>query len=205
MSEIYDVTPPDNAPDQVTLEGLKARIDFADDINTDDALLTGVLDAAKAGIVVCTKRNFTTTPAPDADPVQKTFLPETRRVRIPDAREVTEVLVNGAVVAPDDYQLLYTRDDLPAVKVKLPISLGVADGTVVEVTGRWGIDVLPDDVVDAIYVHAARHYYEWSAKLADRVTPGEGATAEHYYRSLPTSVTSVYDSMRVLSDWLGIA
>lgn len=126
-------------------------------------------------------------PAPD--PVQKRIRARGRRfVRVPDAREITEVLGDGTEI--DDYEPIERDGHI--------VCLELSDRyDVVEVTGEFGFAAIPDDLLEAIYILAARSYYERQAQFADQVALAEGVGVQAYYRQLPQRVKLIFGAYAV--------
>lgn len=195
-------------PTSLSLEELKRRVDHTMDVYED--LLADDLGAAflqaQAPPPYGTGRLLTPDPARDDDPVVTRTLTSTgRRVRIPDARSVASVTVDGAAVT--GYQLVSRNgvvvqialaDDgnwlrSPAWVLTPP---PVTARTVV-VTGRFGFIAIPVDLAGAIYQLAARWHYERQAQYADQVEVLEGTAVQAYYRQLPPRVKLVFASYAV--------
>lgn len=197
-------------PLSLSVEELKRRVDHT--MNVDEDLLADDLAAAflqaQAPPPYGTGRLLTPDPARDDDaPVERTLTTTARRVRVPDARSVSAVTLDGS--ATTDYQLV------PRNGVYVQIALGddgqwtrspgysqswppVMERTVV-VTGRFGFIAIPVDLAGAIYQLAARWHYERQAQYADQVEVLEGTAVQSYYRQLPPRVKLVFASYEVPS------
>lgn len=195
-------------PTSLSVEELKRRVDHR--MNVDEDLLADDLAAAflqaQAPPPYGTGRLLTPDPARDDDaPVERTLTTTARRVRVPDARSVSAVTLDGS--ATTDYQLV------PRNGVYVQIALGddgqwtrspgysqswppVTERTVV-VTGRFGFIAIPVDLAGAIYQLAARWHYERQAQYADQVEVLEGTAVQSYYRQLPPRVKLVFASYAV--------
>ncbi len=186
-------------PDQLTVAGLKRRMDKQ--LSADDEALEGWLaaafDQAQAAPPYGCGRLLEPNPADaEDDPVEMRFTPHgSRFVRIPDGRVITDVLADGSPVA---YEQLARQGHI--VRLELP-----RPARIVTVTGRFGFATLPENLVDAIYVLAARYFYERAALYADRVVVGEGAVAESYYRQLPPRTKLVFATFTIATDQYGFA
>lgn len=159
--------------------------------------------------------------ADTADPVAETIEANgRRRVLVPDAREITSVSVDGAVT--EDFKA-ESRDGM-IVALRFGPSIAPYDGGYygytyaslrpwtdrmpqeVIITGRFGfLAPLPANLRDAIYVLAARSYYERGAQYADSVAVGEGATADVYYRQLPPRTRMVFQSYVLPPAYAGLS
>lgn len=126
---------------------------------------------------------------PDPDPVQKRIVARGRRfVRVPDAREITEVLGDGEQIS--DYE--------PIERDGYIVCLELTDRyKVVEVTGHFGFATIPDDLLEAIYTLAARAYYERAAQYSDQVAIADGMGVQAYYRQLPPRVKLILGAFAV--------
>lgn len=197
-------------PASLSLEELKRRVDHQMDV--DDDLLADDLAAAflqaQAPPPYGTGRLLTPDPARDDDAaVVRTLTSTARRVRLPDARSIASVTLDGTAVT--DYQLV------PRNGVYVQIALGddgqwtrspsyaeswppVTERTIV-VTGRFGFVQIPIDLAGAIYQLAARWHYERQAQYADQVEVLEGTAVQSYYRQLPPRVKLVFASYEVPS------
>lgn len=180
----------------LTLAALKRRVDIQGTV--DDDLLIDDLDAAFAQAQApwphgC-GRLLLPDPVLDTDPpVQRRIVTRGRRVAIPDARVITEVLVDdiattsyeklskhGLVIQldlADDGLWVDTANDIPARRKR-----------VVKITGRFGFSEVPVELAGAIYSLAARWHYERAAQYADQVEILEGTAVQAYYRQVPPRV-----------------
>jgi hypothetical protein len=66
--------------------------------------------------------------------------------------------------------------------------------TFVAVTGKFGFVTPPADLVEAIYILAARAFYEREVQYADQVQVAEGAAVQAYYRQLPPRTKLAFTS-----------
>jgi hypothetical protein len=195
-------------PSSLTLEGLKLRVDHT--MDTDDDMLLDDLTAAflqaQAPPPYGTGRLLASDPASDDDPpAARGSTSTSRRVRVPDARSITSVTLDGTAVA--DYQPVSRN----GVVVQLALgddgnwtrSLGYTESwppvtaRTVVVTGRFGFAQIPVDLAGAIYQLAARWHYERQAQYADQVEVLEGTAVQSYYRQLPPRVKLVFASYAV--------
>lgn len=188
-------------PASISVEELKRVVDIQK--NADDDLLELYLQAAveqaqQPPPFGCGRRlepspPLTGDPLEDtADPVAVRILARgSRFVAVPDAREITELLVDGT--ATTSYETL-ERNGL-IVRVELAAA-PTGDG-VITITGRFGFVDIPASLKDAIYVLAARWYWERAARFADQVQVGEGAVAQSYYRQLPQRTKLAFASFAV--------
>lgn len=197
--DIQVTDPVSNRPSPLSIATLKRYL--GKQLSGDDVLLEQILDAAVALAATYTGRQLAAVPANDGDdPVTVTVRPAgSRYIRVPDAREITELLVDGT--ATTDYTPVGPLDAATVTKIRL-LRRGAR---LVEITGRFGLDPFPADLADAIYVLAARNFHEKDAGYADAVAPGEGAAAAQYFRMMPARVRAVFDSYRVASDHYGLA
>lgn len=198
-------------PASLSLAALKRRVDKQ--LSTDDDLLEeyleGAFEQAQAPAPLGCGRLLTPDPplvdgeppSDSAPAVQKQFSVRGRRVLVPDAREITEVLVddepiteyrtseqNGLVVLlnlPHDHRFCaYEGYD--------EYSSGDGYGCwcrrrrrTVKVTGRFGFLEIPQTLKDAIYILAGRAFYERNAQYADQVPVADGTPVQAYFRQLP--------------------
>lgn len=203
--------PLDRRPRSLSLEELKRRLDKTMDVD-DDLLLEDLASAfaqAQAPPPNGTGRLLTPNPdSPLAAPVQLPAIRTRRRlVRVPDAQEITEVLVDDVAVDPADYETI-SRDGY-IVRIEIPRDEQAWDSDpwrshphrrrqrVVKVTGRFGFTTIPEELAGAIYVLAARYFYERQAQYADQVAILEGTAVQAYYRQLPPRVKLVFNTYAV--------
>lgn len=192
-------------PRSLSLEDLKRRLDRTMDVD-DDLLADDLAAAFKAAGAPPPKgcgRELSPDPPRSTDAaVTRTVLSTRRRVRIPDAREITTVTVDGTATTA------YATLERDGLIVQLDL---VDDGQwtdrwrgsdlqegraairrTIAVTGRFGFAVLPDDLAGAIYVLAARWHYERAALFADQVAVLEGTAVQSYYRQIPPRVALAF-------------
>lgn len=124
--------------------------------------------------------------------------------RIPDARELTAVRINGTTLAAGGaggYRL-HARRGHPAHAIMLPASYfvagysGVRASYELELEGRFGFDPTPADVKLTTITWAARTFYEHQARLADQTADPEGG-ASAYFRQVPAGVLATIKRYRV--------
>lgn len=184
-------------PDSLTLAEFKQII--GRQLTGDDPLLELMLESAFAQAQAPPPHGCGRLLAPaDGDPELEQRIVLThgeRRVRVPDGRDITQVLVDDIEVT--DYELV-ARDGY-VVQVKLP-----RWGRVAKVTGKFGFTDLPANLKLAIYTLAARTESERDGGFADQYVLAEGAGAQNF-RKLPLSVKLVFDSYAVGSDRWGLA
>jgi hypothetical protein len=194
----------DALPFSLSLEELKRRVDHKMDIDEDllaDDLAAAVL-AAQAPPPMGTGRLLIPDPARDTDPAVTRVLTSTRRrVRIPDARTITAVSVDGTVTTAFTtllhrglvVQMEFSEDGRwvpdPGSQVYSIRTVGV--------TGRFGFAQVPIDLAGAIYQLAARWHYERQAQYADQVEVMEGTAVQAYFRQLPPRVKLVFAAYAV--------
>lgn len=210
-------------PAWLTVEALKLRIDKQ--LSTDDVLLAEYLEGAFAQAQAPPPygcgRVLIPDPAPviaegedTSDPVTRTIEVRGRRVLLPDAREVTEVTVDGTAVelgGTAGYHLV-ARDGL---FVRLDLHREYWERSwggyrhphqrSIEITGRFGFVKPPVNLIGAIYTLAARRYYEREAQYADAVVVGEGAAAQSYYKQLPPEVRVAFETFALPAGIAGLA
>ena len=176
------------------LSQLKARLDVTRTDN--DVLLQAILDAALDTAAAETRRQLGPLGGTGDPPVAVTrTLDGQRAIRVPDARSIATVTIDGAAVT--GWQLAGRRPagTTPAPYLILPAP---ATGTVAA-TGQYGFTTLPAALADAIYTHAARHYRERDALYGDTITLDDGSDV-HFYRQFPARVRAVYDLYRIAPD-----
>lgn len=196
----------DALPYSLSLEELKRRVDHKMDVDEDllaDDLAAAVL-AAQAPPPLGTGRLLMPDPLRDTDaPVTRSLMSTRRRVRIPDARAITAVSVDGSALVAATYAVLWHRglavqmtfaDDGQWISVP---GVSVPSNRTVQVTGRFGFAQIPVDLAGAIYQLAARWHYERQAQYADQVEVMEGAAVQAYFRQLPPRVKLVFASYAV--------
>lgn len=196
------------------MAGLKLRLDK--ELSTEDQLLQEYLEAAfmqaQAPPPYGTGRVLAPDPATvELPPVTRALTVACGRVLVPDARELTAVELDGAALdAVTGYR--------PIVRDGVIVQLLLGDGRcshgwqrgyalpqTIVVTGRFGIDPLPANLVDAIYLLAARYWYEREASYADQVAVAEGAGVQTYYRQLPPRTKLVFASYALPTGYAGLA
>lgn len=182
------------------VETLKWYAKIAGD--ADDELLELLLKAQTGLFQKLTNgRQFVRSEAPEA----KTFSTQGADViQVPDLASVDDVTLDGASLGPwslgggSGYQLIppapHTDFILSGVSRN---GRGTGYGDLV-ITGIWGWDPVPDEVVDAVMTMAARKFRERAASYADTVSDPEGGLLA-YYRQLPPSVQAVVDLYRLPS------
>lgn len=168
-----------------------------DDRTINDRLLGLILAATKGYCSTYTGRQLDPLPAlvsdgsdpptltDVADPATVQRFPIDRLVRVPDAREITEVRVDGSIT--HGWSLV---GGTPAPYLLLPWE---SRPRKVLITGRFGFTELPPELVDAIYVQAARNFKERDAGYADTVEIGPDGGAVSYFRQLLPRVRATYD------------
>jgi len=199
-------------PSSLTVAGLKQRIDKKS--TAEDELLRELLEAAFAQAqgpppYGCGRLLSQTSQ------VTKTFRLRWRRIVLPDASEITSVALEGVTVAGGEYHVV--EADGYVVGMELSDALvkqgwsttwgwgeGGSPGALpsgyrqgdrfVAVTAKFGFASIPPNLNEAIYLLAARMYYEKEAQFADQVAVGEGATAQIYYRQLPPRARLAFES-----------
>lgn len=180
----------------VTLETFKLYLDAKKD--TNDELLQIILDGTFGQAKRATRRQLGPLPQAndDDDPVTLELAPESRYVRVPDAREITAVTATGPDgSAVTDWTLLrHPDEDSPAPTV----DVGVCVYTI-SITGLFGFTALPDEFRDAIYAHAARNYYERAALYADLTASDEYGSAT-YLKKLPSRIRETYEAYMAPAD-----
>lgn len=185
----------------LTLEELKRHMDR--ELDKDDDLLLLDLQAAfeqaQAPAPFGCGRRLVPDPWSSVDPpVAHVATARRRRILVPDAREIIEIVADGQEVT--DYDVLRHQGHI--VRITLPEQPNDAEVTV---RGRFGFVSLPDVLRGAIYTLAARYAYERDAGYADQVVVGEGAAAQTYYRQLPTRAKLAFSTFTVPSGIAGLA
>ena len=193
--------PLDAIPRSLSLEQLKRRLDITgtdkDDLLADD--LAAAFYQAQAAPPYGTGRLLAPDPPhPTDDPVTRRVLSTRRRIRVPDAREITSVTLDDTAITAFE----------PIWKNGLIVQLDIADDyawtqragwdayqegapfirRTVEITGRFGFETIPEPLAGAIYVLAGRWHNERAAQYADQVEILEGGAVQSYYRQLPPRV-----------------
>ena len=215
---------PGSLPSSLTVAGLRKRIDKQS--TSEDSFLKELLEAAFAQAqgpppYGCGRLLTPTTGT-------KSFRLRWRRIVLPDASEITAISVDGTAVPEAEWRL-QERDgyfvgfeltdsfmqpgwspvwgwgtegggSTPA----LPPGYRQGDRTVA-VTGRFGFGSIPPNLNEAIYLLAARMYYEKEAQFADQVAVGEGAVAQIYYRQLPPRARLAFESFSLPQGLGGLA
>lgn len=204
-------------PRSLSLDELKRRLDRTLDVD-DDLLADDLAGAYRAAMAPppkgCGRELTPDPPYATDDPVTRRLLTSRRRFRIPDAREITALTVDG--VATTAYETL-ARDGV-VVQIDLDDDgswterwrgSDVQEGRaylrrVIVVEGRFGLDPLPDDLAGAIYTLAARWHYERSALYADQVAILEGTAVQSYFRQVPPRVSLAFAAYAVPPIYAGL-
>lgn len=186
----------------LTLAGLKRRVDRVG-ASDDDLLadyLAAAFETAQKRPPFGTGRLLLPEPALDANPpVTKRIVNDySRFVRVPDAREITQVLGDDVEIPTDQYEVLERNDHIVRLELRRRCRI-------VKVTGRFGFATLSADLTDAIYILAARAYYEANAQYADQVAYAEGAAVQAYFRQLPPRTKLIFNAYTVPHDLYGLA
>jgi hypothetical protein len=205
-------------PSSLTVAGLRQRLDKKS--TAEDLYLQELLEAAFAQMQGPPPYGCGRLLTATASGTVKTFRLRWRRVLVPDATEIAGVMVGSESISEyhtqeaDGYVIAI---ELPDSVVKagwtplwgwdaFPLPPGYVQGDrVVSVTARFGFTSIPPNLNEAIYLLAARMYYERQAEYADQVAVGEGATAQIYYRQLPPRVKLAIESFSIPSGYGGLA
>lgn len=191
----------------LTLAELKRHIDK--ELCADDPLLEQYLVAAfeqaQAPPPYGCGRLLLPDPFDDAsDPAERSFQVPGHRtlVPVPDARELASVTVGGTAVSAYTTVL---RNGL-IVALSLSVAPSTTEATsVVELVGRFGFASIPMNLREAIYILAARSFYERNAQFADQVALGEGGGVQAYYRQLPPRTKVTFASFAPPTGYVGLA
>lgn len=199
----------DALPLSLSLEELKRRVDHKMNVDEDllaDDLASAFLQAQQPPPFGC-GRVLAPSPAKDTDPeVTRALTSTRRRLRLPDARSVSAVTVDG--VAVTGFRTAAHRG--------LLVQLELADDGKwsnrwpggdqespafrrrdVVVTGRFGFAQVPIDLAGAIYALAGRWHYERQAQYADQVAILENTAVQSYFKQVPPRVQLVFKSYAV--------
>lgn len=173
------------------LAALKARLDITK--TTSDVLLQAILDGALDFAVGETRRQFGELGGPGDPPVTIDRYPtDERLIRVPDARQVTTVTIDGA--ATTAWRLIGRQ---PAGTTPYPwLRLDARTSGHLQITGKFGFTALPAALADAVYTHAARHYRERDALYGDTVALDDGQVVT-FDRAMPARVRATYRAYRV--------
>ena len=203
---------PGTLPIDLTVEGLKLRLDHTRDVNDEllEEYLLAAFQQAQAPWPDGCGRLLLPTPAlvntgtaeapvyvDTAQPVARTFRPGgRRRIVLPDARHIESVTSGGVAVTAGDattpgYELLELQGHF--------VQLSLLEGTYgdVVVTGRFGFAYLHADLTEAIYTLAQRYWHERVALQGDQGTTPEGGAGQTYLRQLPPRVRLAFSSYRL--------
>ncbi|MFD4660833.1 phage gp6-like head-tail connector protein [Kitasatospora sp. NPDC058444] len=189
--------------DYATLDALKMALQIDAGDLTRDPLLTMALSAAARGIDSATGRRFWLDPAPTArtyNPTGRTLSTDGgERLVVDDIGDTAGLLVEtgtaGAWTAVTGYE---TGPDnaivrgRPVTALVSPAGTWGGGTTRVRVTARWGWPAVPDDIVQATLIQAARLYRrkdspegvtgsaEWGVVRLSRRDPDVWALIEHF-------------------------
>ena len=123
---------------------------------------------------------------------------------LPDARELVRLVIVGQEVPEsesleawplDGWQLLPSRPGEPATTALVPskyVSTRSESWDVIAV-GHFGFVDVPADVVDAVYLMAARSFADRQATYADQILTAEGDNLA-YFRSMPQRAWRIFQS-----------
>jgi hypothetical protein len=151
-----------------------------------------------------------------------------RRVILPDAREVASVV---DTTDPDNHSTLegWTLRKRNGVFVQLRLSRTTLETwssfgwgpsawwedrpgrtepeseRELTITGRFGFTEIPWSLREAIYVLAARKYFERQARYSDSVRAGEGQIAQVYYKDLPAPARLAIEAFLLPPAYSGLA
>jgi len=174
------------------------------DVQGDEALLERLLDAAEVVAERYARRRFSPDPVDTTGPgIPKTFALTRNKssLRVPDLRVVTSIVIDGALISDDDYRLSYGASTEPATHIYLRSGSylyswnGYADARIT-ITGHWGFNPTPPDVIHAVLSSAARAYRMRDASYGDSVVV-EGGGNLNYVRQLSEEAKAILDSYRV--------
>jgi len=220
--------PASGLPPQLTLAGLKRRIDKQlpkDDELLSEMLLAAFVQSQEPAPLGC-GRLLTATPPDSEPPITRTFHVRGRRTAVPDARLITGVTWDGVVLPsyftterngvtvaiecpPSHSATFFTWGGFgPPFSERSPSYEERRERHTVEVTGRFGITPIPADLLEAIYTLAARMFYEREAQYADQVQIVEGGGAAgvvQYYRQLPPRTRLAFASYTLPTGLVGVA
>lgn len=191
----------------VPIEDLRKAANVGDQFNVDR--LPQVLEGAESWLRAKLRRQLEPSPALAGDPPADSADPVVRRVvvngsrfvRVPDARVITKVEIDGVEIPDTDYET-YAHpfpEGGPITRLEL---LGCRRGRVAEVTGRFGFLELPAALHEAIITLAARRVYEESIGLVDSVS-SDAYGSRAYVKKLPVSVSMVITDFTVPADRIG--
>lgn len=173
------------------LAALKARLDITK--NSSDVLLQSILDGALDFAAGETRRQFGELGGVGDPPVTVDRYPiDERLVRVPDARQVTAVTLDGTAITA--WRLVGRQ---PAGTTPYPwLRLDDRATGHLQITGLFGFAALPPALADAVYTHAARHYRERDALYGDTVALDDGQVVT-FDRAMPARVRATYRAYRV--------
>ena len=153
-----------------------------------ESYLLAAIEQAQARPPYGSGRNLTPSPAADTGTVDLTFASAADGdVELPDASSITSVTVDGDPVT----------SFRPKVRDGFVVRITTSPSATVVVTGRFGMRPAPQTLVEAVYVLAARSYYERNAQYADQVVVGEGEAASTYFRQLPAKVKLAFSTYAI--------
>lgn len=173
-------------------------------------MLQGLLFAAERFLQRYARRHFETEPAlvdgeDTANPVAKTFVVVRGRsvIRIPDLRAAASVVLDGLTLNTSTGYVPLDTGWEPATSISLYEPYGVSAGGwplssgygEMVITGRWGWNPVPDDVIYAIKALTIRLYKERNASWADAVALPDGSLLQ-YFRQLPATVQGAINTYR---------
>lgn len=203
-----------------TLDDLKPYLQLKRTLAGDQlAVVQGILDSAVSFIAAEWKIQLEPLPAlvntgtEEAPVWEDTAAPVTVRrrphysrfIRVPDAREVTALVLDGTTIDPADYELLPRkgREDGPYPTIELVG--GCRRGRVAEITGRFGFLELPADLKDFILSMAARAYREGpDSQFSDGARIDDEMGRYAYFKQLAPQMQMRANSWRVPSDVMGL-
>ncbi len=215
---------PGELPEELSVEVLKKRIDITGESNDEmlgDYLLAAYQQAQERPPLGCGRQLYPEPATAEDEPVEKTYKVRGRNVLLPDAREITKIVVIDDDASPEESEVELddcetSEDHGLIVGLKLPRFQPKwwreqypfyehHHKRTVKVTGRFGFLVVPQELREGIYILAARMFYEREAQFADQVAVGEGATASLYYRQLPPRTRIAFESFAVAKSLGGLS
>lgn len=116
-----------------------------------------------------------------------------RRIRVRDLRSATSVVLDGITLTPDyTYDLGTGLEDEPATWITLNtlsayVAIRPAFTSTLVITGRWGFNPTPPEVVDAACQMVAKAWKKSQANWADQMMAADGAMFA-YFNQLPDQV-----------------
>jgi hypothetical protein len=158
---------------------------------TEDALLTQLLESASDRIRNMSGRDFLPVNVDEDDSIVRTYSAfNSRLVSVKDLRNIEVITADGTDVT-GQVRLIRLDPNHPAHQVRLPCPTDQ-----VRIEGWFGFEEVPPSIRDAVLGWAQRAYHEVRARMADSTVDQDGAV-QNYFRSVPVFVSQPVEGFKV--------